>query len=52
MSDIKSKYYQYYGIPRPTEKFEQIQDPGAKSIKSLMDKILRKVEIQGNRSDM
>ena len=50
MSDIKSKYYQYYGIPSPTEKFEQIQDPGAKSIKSLMDKILRKVEIQGNRN--
>ncbi len=42
------RYYNYYGINAPDKKFEVIQNPGAKSIKSLKDKIQRKIEIEGN----
>ncbi len=50
MLDKLAKYYEYYNIKAPTEKFDVIQNPGAKTISSLIDKVKRNVEIQGRKN--
>ena len=49
MLEKLEKYYEYYDIEKPNEPFSVIQNPGAKTVDSLMNKVVRGVEIQGRR---